>query len=64
MKYLTDSTLFDLSYQSMAGFKGYVDRKGYRTPYESFTIVAGYVLFGYALVFFAIYAYMARFFVD
>ena len=60
MKYLTDSSLFDLTYQSMSKFKEYVDKKGYRTPYESFTIIGGYVLFIYSMFFFAAYAYMGR----
>ena len=60
MKYLTNTSFFNISYQSMSKFKEYVDKKGYRTPYESFTIIGGYVVFFYSIFFFAIYVYMDR----
>lgn len=41
MKYITDSSLFDLTYQSIPRFKEFVDRKGYRATFEAFTITAG-----------------------
>ncbi|ODB83613.1 hypothetical protein A3193_12010 [Candidatus Thiodiazotropha endoloripes] len=59
MKYITESSLFDLTYQSMPKFKEFVDRKGYRTALESFTITAGYVLFLSAMLFYAFYIYRA-----
>ncbi|MBV2091683.1 MAG: hypothetical protein KUF72_12435 [Candidatus Thiodiazotropha sp. (ex Ctena orbiculata)] len=60
MKYITDSSLFDLTYQSMPKFKEFVDRKGYRTTFEAFTIAAGYVLFVSAMLFYAFYRYRER----
>ncbi|MCG8095135.1 MAG: hypothetical protein JAZ17_16205 [Candidatus Thiodiazotropha endolucinida] len=60
MKYITDSSVFDLTYQSMPKFKEYVDRKGYRTNFESLTIISGYTLFASTVLFFAFYIYVGR----
>lgn len=57
VKYITESSLFDLTYQSMPMFKEFVDRKGYRTAFESFTITAGYGLFLSAMLLYAFYIY-------
>lgn len=60
MKYITDSSLFDLTYQSMPKFTEYVNSKGYRTTFESITIYGGYILFTSSLLLFFIYIYMDR----
>ncbi|MEW8332901.1 MAG: hypothetical protein AB2604_14195 [Candidatus Thiodiazotropha taylori] len=60
VKYITDSSVFDLTYQSMPKFKEYVDRKGYRTNFESLTIISGYTLFASTVLFFAFYIYVGR----
>lgn len=60
MKYLTDSSLFDLTYQSMPKFTEYVDSKGYRTTFESITIVGGYILFASSMLLFCVYIYVDR----